>query len=109
MDMRVGKITKVWKHPDSVHLYCEEIDIGGGEIRNVASGLQDRIPIEKMDGALCVVLVNLKARKLAGFESHGMVLCGSDESDKIEIITPPKGSQPGDLISIEGEDRDPPV
>jgi tRNA-binding EMAP/Myf-like protein len=39
MDIRVGKITKVWKHPDSDKLWCEEIDIGGGEIRQIASGL----------------------------------------------------------------------
>jgi tRNA-binding EMAP/Myf-like protein len=38
MDIRVGKITKVWKHPDSEKLYCEEIDIGG-ETRSIASGL----------------------------------------------------------------------
>ena len=39
MDIRVGKIVKVWKHPDSEKLYCEEIDVGNGEIRKIASGL----------------------------------------------------------------------
>jgi tRNA-binding EMAP/Myf-like protein len=40
MDMRVGKIMECWKHPDSQKLYCEKIDIGNGEIREIASGLQ---------------------------------------------------------------------
>lgn len=76
MDIRVGKITKVWVHPSSEKLFCEEIDIGNGVIRNIASGLQLHIPIEKMDQSMCIVLTNLKARSLGGFESQGMVLCG---------------------------------
>merc|ERR1712166_53003 len=93
MDIRVGKIVKVWKHPDSVKLYCEEVDIGGGEIRKIASGLQDFVPLEVITDALVVVLCNLKAKKLAGYESHGMVLCGETEDKSVvELITPPAGS-----------------
>lgn len=103
MDIRVGKIVKVWKHPESEKLYCEEVDIGGGEIRKIASGLQQFVTIERMTDALVVVLCNLKAKKLAGYESHGMVLCGETENkDVVELIDPPAGSQPGDLISFEG-------
>jgi len=40
MDIRIGKIVNVWKHPESEKLWCEEIDIGNGEIRKIASGLQ---------------------------------------------------------------------
>jgi tRNA-binding EMAP/Myf-like protein len=39
MDIRVGQIKKVWVHPSSEKLYCEEVDIGNGEIRQIASGL----------------------------------------------------------------------
>ena len=46
MDLRVGKIVEVWKHPDSAKLYCEKIDIGNGEIRSIASGLQEFVPLE---------------------------------------------------------------
>ena len=103
MDIRVGKIVKVWKHPESEKLYCEEVDIGGGEIRKIASGLQQFVTIERMTDALVVVLCKLKAKKLAGYESHGMVLCGETENkDVVESIDPPAGSQPGDLISFEG-------
>jgi methionine--tRNA ligase beta chain len=110
MDIRVGKITKVWKHPDSEKLYCEEVDIGNGEIRKIASGLQAYVTLERMTDSLVVVLCNLKPKKLAGYESHGMVLCG-ETADKsvVELIEPPIGSQPGDLISFEGQDRNPPA
>ena len=110
MDIRVGKITKVWKHPESEKLYCEEIDIGNGEVRKIASGLQQYISLERMTDSLVVVLCNLKAKKLAGFESHGMVLCGETEDKSVvELIEPPAGSLPGDLISFEGQGRNPPA
>lgn len=113
MDIRVGKIVEVHKHPDSEKLYCEKIDIGGGEIRDIASGLQQFVPIEQMQNALCVVIVNLKAKKLAGFPSHGMVLCAEtpkeDPNRKVELLRVPEGSQIGDLITFGSEGRDPPA
>ena len=112
MDIRVGKIVECWKHPESEKLYCEKIDIGNGEIRQIASGLQKFVPLEKMQGAMCIVLCNLKAKKLGGFPSHGMVLCsktGAGESEATELLVAPEGSVPGDLITFEGQARDPPA
>jgi len=76
LDFRVGKIVEIGPHPDpeATHLFCEKIDIGNGEIRNVASGLRDKVPIENLRDAHVIVLCNLKARNLKGFSSHGMVL-----------------------------------
>lgn len=109
MDIRVGKITKVWKHPDSEKLYCEEIDIGG-ETRSIASGLQQYVTLERMTDSLVIVLCNLKAKKLAGYESHGMVLCGETvDKSVVELIEPPQGSVPGDLVTFEGQVRNPPA
>lgn len=110
MDIRVGKIVKVWKHPESDKLYCEEVDIGNGEIRKIASGLQQFVTLDRMNDSLVVVLCNLKAKKLAGYESHGMVLCGETvDKSVVELIEPPVGSQPGDLITFEGWERNPPA
>ena len=104
MVIRVGKIIKVWNHPGSEKLYCEEIDLGNGEIRKIASGLQQFVTLERLTDAMCIVLCNLKAKKLAGYESHGMVLCAeTPDRSAVELIVPPEGSQPGDLISFEGE------
>lgn len=110
MDIRVGKIVEVWKHPDSEKLYCERIDIGNGEIREIASGVQTFIPLETMNQAMCVVLCNLKAKKLGGFPSHGMVLMGeTPDKSAVELIVPPADSVPGDLITFAGQGRDPPA
>lgn len=48
LDIRVGKIVKAEKHPKADALYVEEIDVGGGEIRTVVSGLVNFIPLEEM-------------------------------------------------------------
>ena len=59
--------------------------------------------LERMTDSLVVVLCNLKAKKLAGYESHGMVLCGETvDKSVVELIEPPQGSVPGDLVSFEG-------
>ena len=109
LDIRIGRITKVWKHPDSEKLWCEEIDIGEETPRQIASGLQQFIPLEKMENAMVVVLANLKAKKLAGFLSQGMVLtAGNAEHTVIELLVPPEGSQPGDKVTIKGFERNPP-
>jgi len=108
MDIRVGKIIEVWPNPNSDKLYNEKIDMGNGEVRSIASGLQKNVPIEKMKDAMVVVLTNLKPRKLADYESQGMVLC-AQTADKsvVEFLNPPAGSEPGDLVSFEGYKREP--
>ena len=63
-----------------------------------------------MTDSLCVVLCNLRAKKLGGFPSHGMVLCGeTPDKSAVELLMPPEGSQPGDLITFAGQGRDPPA
>ncbi len=110
MDIRVGRIVEVWKNPNSDKLYNEKIDLGNGEVRCIASGLQKLVPIEHMQNSLCVVLCNLKARKLADYMSHGMVLCAeTPDRAQAELLQPPEGSQPGDLIRFAGFERQPPA
>lgn len=48
LDIRVGLITKVQKHPDADSLYVEEIDVGEAGPRTVVSGLVNHIPLEEM-------------------------------------------------------------
>ncbi|XP_033210758.1 tyrosine--tRNA ligase, cytoplasmic [Belonocnema kinseyi] len=105
LDIRVGKITNVEKHPEADSLYVEKIDVGDptGD-RTIVSGLVNFIPIEEMKDRMVVILANLKPAKLRGIESHGMVLCASvDEPTKaVEPLRPPAGSLPGEKIVVEG-------
>ncbi len=108
LDIRVGKIVKVDKHPESVKLYNEEVDMGKGEIRKIASGLQEFVPIAQLMNRMVVVLCNLKEKKMAGYPSHGMILCAnSADSKTCEVLDAPAGSQPGDCVVVEGFERKP--
>jgi methionine--tRNA ligase beta chain len=73
LDIRVGEIKKVWEHEEADKLFCEEIDVGEGEPRQIASGLRPYMKAEDLLGKKVLVLCNLKERKLVGFPSHGMV------------------------------------
>lgn len=77
MDIRVGRIVEISRHPDADALYVEQIDLGEEKPRTIVSGLVNFVPIEKMQNRLVVVLCNLKPAKMRGVESHGMVLCAS--------------------------------
>jgi aminoacyl tRNA synthase complex-interacting multifunctional protein 1 len=71
VDLRVGRIVKVWNHPSAERLYCEEIDVGEGAPRQIASGLREHYKLEEMENRLVIVVCNLKPRPLQGFESNG--------------------------------------
>ena len=102
-DIRVGRITKAWEHAGSDKLFCEEIDVGDEKPRQIASGLRAHYKVEDLENRLVLVVCNLKAAKLAGFTSEGMVLCASDsESGKTEFVDPPAGSKVGENVKIEG-------
>jgi methionine--tRNA ligase beta chain len=107
LDIRVGKIIKAWHHPESDKLFCEDVDVGEASPRKIASGLRAFYQTEDLEGRLVMVLCNLKARNLAGFPSHGMVMCASnDDHTKVEFAVPPEGSVIGERImfdSIAGE------
>lgn len=48
LDLRIGKIIAVEKHPDAEKLYVETVDVGEEKPRTIVSGLVEHIPIEKV-------------------------------------------------------------
>lgn len=106
LDMRVGRIIEVGRHPDADSLYLEKIDCGEENPRTVVSGLVKFVTIEEMQNRLVIVLCNLKPAKMRGVTSEAMVMCASTP-EKVEIMAPPSGSLPGDLISCDGFTRNP--
>mmetsp|Transcript_56861 Transcript_56861/g.133299 ORF Transcript_56861/g.133299 Transcript_56861/m.133299 type:complete len:673 (+) Transcript_56861:97-2115(+) len=109
LDIRVGVLTKTWHHPESDKLWCEEIDIGEAEPRQVASGLRAHYEADKFcAGRKVVVVVNLKPAKMAGFESAGMVLCAATEDhSKVELLEVPDDAKVGERVFIEGLSGEP--
>ncbi|KAI0034631.1 nucleic acid-binding protein [Vararia minispora EC-137] len=104
IDLRVGHILDVKKHPDADGLY--QIDFGEETgARTVVSGLVNYIPIEKMQDKWLVGVCNLKPANMRGVKSFAMVLCATSKDGKeagIEVIDPPPNSKPGDRVYFEG-------
>jgi phenylalanyl-tRNA synthetase alpha chain len=108
LDIRVGVITKAWEHEEAEKLFCEEIDIGEDEPRQIASGLRAYYNVDDLVGQRVLVLANLKARKLVGFPSHGMVMCAvNEDGSKVEFVEPPEGAEIGERVMVEGFDGEP--
>ena len=109
LDIRVGKILKAWHHKEAEKLFCEEIDVGEDKPRMIASGLRPFYTTEELEGRTVVVLLNLKARNLVGFPSHGMVLCASnDDHTQVKFVTPPENAKIGERILFQGLEMKPP-
>lgn len=102
LEIKVGKITKVCKHPDADKLYIEEIDVGEEKPRTIVSGLRPYYTEDEMLGHYLLVISNLKPRNLVGVKSYGMVLCAASSDDtKVEFIEPPNDdSIIGEVISF---------
>jgi glutamyl-tRNA synthetase len=101
LDIRVGRIVKVWEHPEADKLYCEEIDVGEENPRQIASGLRPYMKAEDMEGRMVLVLCNLKERKMVGFPSHGMVLCASNKDHtEVKFVSPPFDAKVGERVTV---------
>ncbi|GBE84916.1 hypothetical protein BKA93DRAFT_735979 [Sparassis latifolia] len=108
IDLRVGHIVHVEKHPDADGLYVEQIDFGEETgPRTVVSGLVKYIPIEQMQDKYLVGVCNLKPASMRGIKSFAMVLAATSKDGKdggVELIEPPPNSKPGERVYFEGSE-----
>lgn len=116
IDLRVGRMMSVKKHPSADKLYIEEVDFGSElGMRTVVSGLVPYFSPQEMTDRLCVFVANLKPAAMRGVISEAMVLVakgtdGADVSSQasssdcdnvIEFVGVPDGSVPGDRVIID--------
>ena len=85
LDLRVGKLLEVKKHPDADKLLVFKIK-SGDETRQIISGIAKFYEPEQLVGKNIVYVANLKPRKLRGLESHGMILSAATPDDKNLIV-----------------------
>ena len=85
VELTVGKILHCEKHPNADRLLVSKIDIGNGDVRTIVSGIASCYKPEDLIGKKVVVVSNLKAAKLKGIESQGMILAGKD-GKLIEVL-----------------------
>lgn len=108
LEIRVGKIIEISKHPEAESLYVEKVDVAEAEPRTIVSGLVQYQTEAQLLNTEVIVLCNLKPRALKGITSAGMLLCSSSEDhSKVEPLRPPAGATIGQLISFEGHKSEP--
>ncbi|KAJ3055627.1 hypothetical protein HK097_009954 [Rhizophlyctis rosea] len=108
LDIVVGKVLSVKKHPDADSLYVEQIDVGEEKPREVVSGLVKYMREDEINGKTILVLKNLKPAAMRGIKSYAMVMCASNADHSIvEFLVPPEGSVPGDRVFFEGHEGEP--
>lgn len=103
LDIRVGRVLEVAKHPDADSLYVEKIDVGEAAPRTVISGLVKFMPADALQGRDVVVVCNLKPVAMRGIKSEAMVLAASNAThEAVELLEPPPGCAVGERVSFEG-------
>ncbi|CCH59811.1 hypothetical protein TBLA_0B09930 [Henningerozyma blattae CBS 6284] len=83
LDLRIGHVNNVIRHPSSSKLYVLQVQTSNLEPlvnKQICSGLQEHIPIENLQNQFVVVLENIKKCKLRGEVSEAMLLCGVQQS-----------------------------
>lgn len=97
IELRVGKILNVKKHPNADKLYIEEVDLGTLGKRTIVSGLAPYYSEKELEGKNIILVYNLKSAKLKGVESEGMLLA-AEEKGVVEVLETTQHT-PGTLIA----------
>ncbi|KGE73144.1 methionine--tRNA ligase [Spirochaeta lutea] len=109
VDLRVAVITGVEQHPEADKLYIETLDDGSGQERTIVSGLVPHYTVDELLGKHIILVSNLKAAKLRGVKSHGMLLAASrpeGEGEVVSVIEAP-WAEPGTRVVVSTQDGEP--
>jgi len=87
MDLRVVTVLAAEKVEKADKLLKLTVDLGT-EQRTIVSGIAKQYTPEELVGKNVVMIINLKAAKIRGIESRGMVLAASCD-DKLTVVTVP--------------------
>ncbi|KAG7466711.1 aminoacyl tRNA synthase complex-interacting multifunctional protein 1 [Solea senegalensis] len=101
LSLRVGRIISAEKHPDARSLVVVQVDVGEASPTTVVSGLLKLFPLDQVLNRMVILLCNLRPAKVRGVLSQAMVMCATSP-DKVEILDPPGGAEPGDRVTFLG-------
>ena len=88
LDLRVATVLECRPHETADKLLILQIELAGGERRQICAGLKQHTTPEALIGKQIIVVANLAPRKMMGEMSNGMLLAATDaETGKIFVIT----------------------
>ena len=85
-EFRVAEVLSVEPHPKADKLLVLQVKVGP-EQRQIVSGIRQWYKPEDLVGKKVVIVANLKAVKLRGVESQGMILAAEDASGNLSVLT----------------------
>jgi len=97
MDIRVGRVLKAERVPETKKLIVLEIDIGEEKPRRMVAGIAEYYKAEELVGKNLVVLANLEPKKIRGIISNGMILA-ADVNGRPYILTVEDEVPPGSPV-----------
>jgi len=88
IDLRAGTVLSAEKVEKADKLMKLQVDMGGGEIRTIVSGIALYFSPDEVTGRQVTVVANLAPRKMRGIESAGMILMAEDADGKLIFVSP---------------------
>lgn len=100
LELRVGKVLECAAHPNADKLLVLQVELAGGERRQICAGLRAHYQPEQFVGKEVIVVANLAPRTMRGQVSAGMLLAASDPATgKVVFVTPSESVSPGSKVS----------
>ncbi len=98
VDIRVGTVIEADNVPKSDKLLKLKVDTGLDK-RTILSGISKYYTPEKILNKKVMVLINLKPRKMMGFESQGMLLLADDGDGNLSLMQPDSNISDGSVVA----------
>ena len=100
LDLRVATVLECKPHANADKLLVLQIELAGGERRQICAGLRAHYAPEQLVGKQIVVVANLAPRQMRGETSQGMLLAASDPAtQKVIVVGPSDPAAPGSKVS----------
>lgn len=98
VDLRIGHIVEAEEIKEADKLLRLKVDIGGGQIRQIISGIKAAYKAESMIGRQVLVCVNLKPRKMKFGMSEGMILAAGTGGSDLFVLSADAGAKVGQRV-----------
>lgn len=100
VELRVATVLECAAHPNADKLLVLQIELAGGERRQICAGLRAFYQPEQLVGRQIIVVANLAPRMMRGQVSNGMLLAATDTATgKVIVMGPAEAVSPGSKVS----------